>query len=128
MRLLTGLRATGPIIRLDAPLSFWGGFNPDTGNIVDSNHPQAGLSLTGALLAIPHGRGSSSSSSVLAESIRLGSAPAGIILNELDEILLVGAMVANDLYQVGFPLAVGKLPPSSRESWTLDESGLSRVR
>jgi hypothetical protein len=85
------------------------------------------MGLTGVLLAIPHGRGSSSSSSVLAEAIRLGTAPAGIILNELDEILLVGAMVANDLYQVGFPLAVGELPHSSIEAWKLNIRGLSRL-
>ena len=127
MRLLTGLSASGPIVRLDSPLSFWGGFNPETGRVIDANHPQCGISLTGALVAVPHGRGSSSSSSVLAESIRLGSAPAGIIVSELDEILLVGAIVANDLYQVGFPLAVGELPASSPETWRLDHAGLTRV-
>jgi predicted aconitase with swiveling domain len=44
------------------------------------------------------GRGSSSSSTVLAEAIRLGTGPAAIVLAEPDPILAVGAMVAETLY------------------------------
>lgn len=128
MRLVAGIRGQGPVLRLDAPVSFWGGVDPVTGRIVDVNHPQAGAVVTGRILAMPHGRGSSSSSSILAESIRLGTAPAGLVMSKLDEILLVGVLVANDLYQVGFPLAVGELPSSSSAVWALDHRGLFRVR
>ncbi|MDH3189381.1 MAG: DUF126 domain-containing protein [Acidimicrobiia bacterium] len=128
MKLVAGTFGRGPLLRLDAPVSFWGGIDPVTGRIVDVNHPQAGSVVSGKILAMPHGRGSSSSSSVLAESIRLGTAPAGLVMSKLDEILLVGVLVANDLYEVGFPLAVGELPWSSGAIWTLDHRGLSPVR
>ena len=53
---------------------------------------------------LPSGRGSSSSSSVLAEAIRLGTAPLAILLAEPDEILVLGALVAEYLYQRTCPI------------------------
>ncbi len=55
---------------------------------------------------MPSGRGSSSSSSVLAEAIRAGTAPAGIILLEPDGILVLGALVARELYGRSIPVIV----------------------
>lgn len=86
------------IIAFDTPLSFWGGFNAETGNIIDHSHPGFGQCLTGQLLYLPSGRGSSSSSSVLAEAIRLGTAPAAILLGEPDPLIVTGALVASMLY------------------------------
>jgi len=62
--------ATGLPIRLTAPLSFWGGTD-NLGRIVDAHHPQCGAVLTGRILLMESGRGSSSASSVLAEQIRV---------------------------------------------------------
>jgi hypothetical protein len=42
---------------------------------------------------MPSGRGSSSSSSVLAEALRAGAGPVAIVLQDADEIVLVGALV-----------------------------------
>ena len=56
------------------------------------------------MLVMPSGRGSSSSSSVLAEAIRLGTAPAGILLREADPIVVLGAVVARELYGVELPV------------------------
>jgi len=53
-------------------------------------------------------RGSSSSSSVLAETVRAGCAPAAVLLGEPDLILAVGAAVAQELY--GRRLPVVQLP------------------
>ena len=55
---------------------------------------------------MPSGRGSSSSSSVLAECIRAGTAPAALLLYEPDPILAVGAIVAGELYGRTIPVAV----------------------
>ncbi len=55
---------------------------------------------------MPSGRGSSSSSSVLAEAIRLGTAPLAILLAEPDEILVLGALVAGYLYGRTCPIVV----------------------
>jgi predicted aconitase with swiveling domain len=49
-------------------------------------------------------RGSSSSSSVLAEAVRAGCAPAAILLGEPDLILAVGAAVAKELYGIRVPV------------------------
>ena len=79
-------------------LSWWGGIDPETGRVTDRNHPQFGACTTGRVLVLPGGRGSSGGSAVLAESIRLGTGPAGLILRTIDPILVVGAMVAAELY------------------------------
>ncbi|MFB3051774.1 MAG: aconitase X swivel domain-containing protein, partial [Acidimicrobiia bacterium] len=66
------------------PLSMWGGVDTESGRIVDATHPQSGESLAGKIVVLPSGRGSSSSSSVLAEMLRIGTGPAGMILEEPD--------------------------------------------
>ncbi|MGH9053186.1 MAG: aconitase X swivel domain-containing protein [Acidimicrobiia bacterium] len=91
---------------LDEPLSLWGGFDPATGRIIDRRHPQAGTELAGHVVVMPSGRGSSSSSSVLAEAIRAGTAPAAFLLLEPDEILSLGALVAEELYGRTCPVVV----------------------
>ena len=54
------------------------------------------------------GRGSSSGSSVLAEAIAQGHGPAGLVLLERDAIVVVGVMVANDLYSLTCPVVLAK--------------------
>jgi predicted aconitase with swiveling domain len=97
-------RATGPVLALAQPLSLWGGVDPATGLIVEPRHPDHGRSIVGRILAMPASRGSSSSSSVLAELLRGGVGPLGIVLGEPDEILVVGAVVARELYGVDCPV------------------------
>lgn len=96
--------AEGELVLLEQPLSLWGGMDLDTGRIIDAHHPQCGSSVTGRILAMSSGRGSSSSTSVLAESIRIGSAPAGLVLAERDVIIALGAMVADLLYGLRCPV------------------------
>jgi predicted aconitase with swiveling domain len=91
---------------LEQPLSLWGGVDPETGTIIDRRHPQAGASLTGRVLVMPFGRGSSSSSTVLAECIRAHTAPSAIVLLEPDPILALGAAVADELYGRSVPVVV----------------------
>jgi predicted aconitase with swiveling domain len=101
-------RAEGPALVLDEPLSFWGGIDPETGRIVQVGHPQRGEVVRGRILVMPSGRGSSSSATVLAESIRLGTGPAGIVLAEVDGIIAIGALVAANLYGVTVPVVVAQ--------------------
>lgn len=105
-RTLVPGEARGPALVLSEALSFWGGLDPATGAIIDVHHPQRGAVVTGTVLVMPGGRGSSSSSSVLAEAIRAGTAPAAIILTELDPIIALGALVARELYGVSIPIVV----------------------
>ena len=101
---LSGGSASGAALVLDEPLSFWGGIDAADGRVIDVHHPQLGRSVAGRVLLLPSGRGSSSSSSVLAEAIRLGTAPAAILLGEADPILAVGAAVARELYGLAVPV------------------------
>ncbi|MBZ9920074.1 MULTISPECIES: DUF126 domain-containing protein [unclassified Mesorhizobium] len=98
--------AEGRALVFSQPLSFWGGVDATTGDITDHSHPGLGQNVAGKILIMPSGRGSSSSSSVLAEAIRRGTAPAGILLERPDPILAVGAIVAEFLYGISMPLVV----------------------
>jgi predicted aconitase with swiveling domain len=91
---------------LAEPLSLWGGLDPATGEIIDPHHPQRGVSVAGRVVIMPAARGSSSSSSILAEAARAGTAPAAILLGEPDLILAIGAAVAAELYGVAVPVGV----------------------
>lgn len=105
-RVLVEGSATGQALVLREPLSFWGGLDPATGEIVETGHPQRGEVVAGRILVMPSGRGSSSSSTVLVEAIRTGTAPAGIVLGEPDDIIVTGALVAAELYGVSMPVVV----------------------
>jgi predicted aconitase with swiveling domain len=104
VRSLVEGEARGPLLELEEPISFWGGVDPGTGRIVERGHPQHGLTVTGTILSLPHGRGSSSASSVLAEMIRSGTAPAAMVLASPDPILVLGAVVADELYGQRMPV------------------------
>jgi predicted aconitase with swiveling domain len=91
---------------LDEPLSLWGGIDPASGDIIDVHHPQHGANVSGRVLVMPGGRGSSSSASVLAEAVRAGTAPAAIVLGEPDLILSIGSAVAEELYGRRVPVVV----------------------
>ena len=101
--------AQGPLLFADMGLSFWGGVNPFTGEVIDRHHPLSGQLLSGRILAIPSGRGSCTGSSVLMELISNGHAPAALVLAEADEILTLGVLVARTLFERSLPvLCIGK--------------------
>jgi len=82
------------------------------GRVIDRSHPDRGAVIAGRILVMPSGRGSSSSSaSVLAEALRRGTGPCGIILEQADSILGVGALVASELYGVVCPIVVAPSTP-----------------
>lgn len=105
-RVVVGGSATATLAYLDKPLSFWGGYDAEQGRIVEPSHPQVGQSLAGRILVMEKAKGSSSSSSVLAEAIRHGTGPVGIIMKESDLIVALGCIVADELYGTPVPLAV----------------------
>jgi hypothetical protein len=108
-RTLVAGTAEGEALVLSEPLSLWGGVDPATGEVVDAHHPERGANVAGRVLFMPSGRGSSSSSSVLAEAIRAGTAPAAIVLAEPDPILALGAIVARELYGTSIPVVVAEI-------------------
>ena len=109
-RVLVGGPTEGEALVLPEPPSFWGGLDPQTGDIIDQRHPSLGENVTGRVLVLPIGRGSSSASSILLEAVRVGTAPAAIITAEADAILALGAAVAREMYARALPVVVLKRP------------------
>ncbi|WP_459806171.1 aconitase X swivel domain-containing protein, partial [Herbidospora sp. RD11066] len=70
----------------------------------DRHHPLSGLSLHGKILAIPAGRGSCTGSQVILELLLNGNAPAAIVLCHTDEIIALGAIVAEELFNKKLPV------------------------
>lgn len=98
--------ATGVATVSTQPISFWGGLNPSTGEIIDRRHDRSGTIITGKIFVFPQGKGSSTGSAVLMESIRAGTAPAAIINTKVDPVLALGAIVADEMYHKTVPVIV----------------------
>ncbi|KAL7549218.1 hypothetical protein ACHAWF_012486 [Thalassiosira exigua] len=87
-----------PALRSTVPLSLWGGVDPSTGVVIDPTHPLVGSSIGDAVLCLPGGRGSCTGSQVLLELILNGKAPRAIVTRDVDAILCVGAVVAEEFF------------------------------
>lgn len=98
-RSLVAGRAEGELLFAEMGLSFWGGVDPFTGEVIDRHHPLSGQNLAGRVLAIPSGRGSCTGSSVMMELLSGEHAPSALVLAEADEILTLGVLVAELLFQ-----------------------------
>ena len=103
-RVLVAGEGRGPLLRLDQAISFWGGVDPVSGTIADPRHANYGASISGAVLAIASAVGSSSSSAIMLELLREGTAPAAILLGKADAILPLGAIVAQELGYAAIPI------------------------
>ncbi len=96
--------AQGIALVSNAPLSFWGGYNHATGEIVDRRHPLSGQIAAGRILCVPFSRGSSTTTAVLLEAIHAGTAPAAIITIERDFFFALAAVVAEELFALPLPV------------------------
>lgn len=103
--------ANGHVLRLDAPISFWGGVDPVTSQITLASHPQCGVAIEATLLVIPDLIGSSSSSAILLELLHARKAPRALILGCRDAILPIGALVAQTMGWATLPVLVLPDPP-----------------
>ena len=94
----------GPLLVADQPLSFWGGYDQLTGEIIDRRHPLSGRIAAGAVLALPASRGSSTTSAVLLEAAKAGMAPAAIITIGPDRFLALASIVADEVFAKAVPM------------------------
>ena len=97
-------RAQGIALVSPDPLSFWGGYDPLTGEITDRRHPLSGKNAAGRVLIMPFTRGSSTGTQILLESIRLGRSPAAIISSRTDSFLALASVIASELYGIRIPI------------------------
>jgi predicted aconitase with swiveling domain len=113
-RVLVAGEASGESLVSSEPLSFWGGYNSDNGEIIDRRHPLSGQIASGRILVLPFTRGSSTTTAVLLESVKNGTAPAGIVTSRVDSFLSLASIVADEMYQKPIPIVVVSLPEFSR--------------
>jgi predicted aconitase with swiveling domain len=103
-RVLVAGRASGEALVTHDALSFWGGYDFRTGEIIDRHHPLAGVRAAGRILAVPFSKGSSTTTAVLLEAVRAGTAPAAIITTGVDPFFALSSIVADVMYGKSFPV------------------------
>lgn len=97
-------QAAGQCLISGDALSFWGGVDPETGEIIDRHHSLSGRTVTQRVLVVPHGRGSCSGSGVFLEAIRNQTAPAAILVLRSDPIFALGSILGELLYARPVPV------------------------
>ncbi len=88
-------KAEGAALVSKEPISFLGGVEPETGEIVEAGHPQKGKSVKDQILIFPHGKGSTVGSYVIYQLQLNGTAPRAIINRVAEPIVAVGAIISN---------------------------------
>ncbi len=96
--------AQGEALVSREPLSLWGGYDQETGEIIDRRHPLSGQIAAGRILVLPHSRGSSTTTAVLLEALRAGTAPAAILTTGEDAFFALAGIVAEEMYGSGIPI------------------------
>jgi len=87
-------KAEGDALVSLSPISFYGGVNPDTGEIVERGSELAGRSVKGKVLVFPYGKGSTVGSYVLYRLAKNGAAPCAIVNARCETIVAVGAIIS----------------------------------
>ena len=96
--------AEGEALVTTEALSFWGGYDFHTGEIIDKHHPLAGVRAAGRILVVPFSKGSSTTTAVLLEAVRAGTAPAAILTTGVDSFFALASIVADVMYAKSFPV------------------------
>lgn len=98
--------AEGKVLFSDEPLSFWGGYDQETGEIIDRRHPLSGENASNRILAIPSSRGSTTTVSVLLEALLSGKAPSAILIERIDQYFTLAAVIAEVFFHNVFPVVL----------------------
>ena len=107
-RVIVAGEAEGEALVTSDGLSFWGGYDFHTGEIIDKHHPLAGVRAGGRILAVPFSKGSSTTTAVLLEAVRAGTAPAAILTTGTDAFFALASIVADVMYGKSFPVVALK--------------------
>ena len=108
-RALVGGEVEAEALVADEPLSFWGGYDQRTGEIIDRRHPLSGQVAAARVLALPASRGSSTTTAVLLEAAKTGMAPAAIVTVAVDYFFSLASIVAGEMY--GKPIPIVAVAP-----------------
>ncbi len=85
----------GEVLITKDPISFLGGVDPETGEIIDKENEKFGCSIAGKVLVFPRGKGSTVGSYVMLQLKKNGVAPVAIINEECETIVAVGAIISD---------------------------------
>ena len=76
------------------PISFYGGVDPETSEILEKGHELQGKRVKGKVLVFPTGKGSTVGSYTLYRLKKGGVAPAAIVNRECETVVAVGAIIS----------------------------------
>ena len=94
-RVIRSGKAAGRALVSPEPIGFLGGVDPDSGVVVEPNHPLNGQSVAGRVLVFPTGKGSTVGSYTILRLARNGVAPAAMLNAQSEAIVAVGAIIAD---------------------------------
>ncbi|BDD64110.1 hypothetical protein MPDQ_000531 [Monascus purpureus] len=98
--------ASGRLIASNTELSFWGGVDPQTSEVIDRHHPLSGQHIHGSVLAIPGGRGSCTGSGVVLELLLNDKGPKAILFERREDIITLGVVIAEEMFGKAIPVVV----------------------
>ena len=87
-------KAEGEAIILEAPFSFLGELDPDTGKLASPLNKHFGQDLRGKVIVTPTGKGSSMGPVISWYAMKAGNNPAAIICLKAEAILASAAIMA----------------------------------
>jgi len=86
--------AEGEALTTTQPISFYGGVDPETSEILEKGHELQGKQIRDKILVFPNGKGSTVGSYTLYRLKKGGVAPAGIINRDCETVVAVGAIIS----------------------------------
>ncbi|MGD8566226.1 MAG: DUF126 domain-containing protein [Candidatus Bathyarchaeota archaeon] len=84
----------GEALKTSQPISFYGGVDPDTSEIIEKGHELKGRKIRAKILVFPNGKGSTVGSYTLYRLKKNDIAPLGIINKECETVVAVGAIIS----------------------------------
>ena len=93
-RIISRGRGEGEALTTSQPISFYGGVDPNTGEVIEKGHELQGKTVKGRILVFPTGKGSTVGSYTLYRMKKNGTAPAGIVNKECETVVAVGAIIS----------------------------------
>ncbi len=87
-------KITGEALVTGDDISFYGGCDPETGEIVEKGHGLEGKSVSGKILVFPSGKGSTVGSYVLYALKKANKAPLAIVNKVMDPVVAVGCIIS----------------------------------
>jgi len=87
-------KGEGEALVTSQPISFYGGVDPTTGEVIEKGHELQGKNVKGRILVFPNGKGSTVGSYTLYRMKKNGTSPAGMVNKECETIVAVGAIIS----------------------------------